>query len=144
MLCTLTLMLTIMDSPFALFHIVTMVYHTPNQAGLWTHFNVDNYGQSLSIIPHSHNGLPYTKSGRIMTLFSEYYLSVIFMRIICFWQSASKIPKKKVLAGGTVCEEVKEGHGPEAKSGKMVSTGFYCMQSHCMSSFSMYKCVRLD
>jgi len=30
-------------------------------------------------------------------------------------------PKKRVLAGGTLAEELKIGHGPEASSGKMVS-----------------------
>ncbi|XP_069137290.1 46 kDa FK506-binding nuclear protein-like isoform X2 [Argopecten irradians] len=31
-----------------------------------------------------------------------------------------KTPKKTVLAGGTISEEIKVGHGPEAKKGKMV------------------------
>ncbi|RUS86127.1 hypothetical protein EGW08_006147 [Elysia chlorotica] len=30
-------------------------------------------------------------------------------------------PKKKVVAGGTIVEDIKVGHGPEAKPGKMVS-----------------------
>lgn len=36
-------------------------------------------------------------------------------------------PKKKVLAGGTICEEMKMGHGPEAKPGKMVCIFVYCV-----------------
>ena len=31
-----------------------------------------------------------------------------------------KLPMKKVLSGGTIMEEVKIGHGPEAKEGKVV------------------------
>lgn len=33
----------------------------------------------------------------------------------------STTPSKRVMAGGVVMEETKAGHGPEAKSGKMVS-----------------------
>uniref|UniRef100_A0A2C9KRV7 FK506-binding protein n=1 Tax=Biomphalaria glabrata TaxID=6526 RepID=A0A2C9KRV7_BIOGL len=33
----------------------------------------------------------------------------------------SATPKKRVVAGGTVVEDIKTGHGPEAKPGKMVS-----------------------
>jgi len=36
-------------------------------------------------------------------------------------QSATKsTPKKRVVSGGTVVEDLKDGHGPEAKAGKMV------------------------
>jgi len=30
-------------------------------------------------------------------------------------------PSKRTVEGGVVVEDVKEGHGPEAKSGKLVS-----------------------
>ena len=34
----------------------------------------------------------------------------------------SKTPKKSVMKGGVVAEDTKDGHGPEAKGGKMVCT----------------------
>lgn len=34
--------------------------------------------------------------------------------------SSGKTPKKQVLAGGTIMEELKIGDGPVAKNGKMV------------------------
>merc|ERR1719323_2881992 len=35
-------------------------------------------------------------------------------------KEATPLKKKQVLAGGVISEELKEGHGPEAKAGKMV------------------------
>ena len=33
--------------------------------------------------------------------------------------------KQRVVAGGTVVEDIKDGHGPEAKPGKMVIPSFF-------------------
>lgn len=35
-------------------------------------------------------------------------------------KTETKVPSKRVAEGGVVVEDVKQGHGPEAKNGKMV------------------------
>lgn len=55
----------------------------------------------------------------------EYIEQICTLCIVSKFQAStpkpgSATPGKKVMSGGIVMEETKSGHGPEAKSGKMV------------------------